>query len=294
MINKTATFRFSRLPRAGRSALQWRLLLLWTGCLLIPAIVAVLPMWQMLGANLDHSVHAARLAQELDMLAITDLLGAHGKNAAAFANAGLFALALTLLLSPLLSGMVVTAARAAGPPGLRDLAAGGLREYPRMFRMLLWAAVPLGIAAALGGAAMNAAEKHAQTAILESSADNARLAAMALFALLFMLAHATIDAGRAALAIERRRTSAVKAWWDGLKMLLKRPVATFGTYACISLAGFAIAALLTLARLNVPYIGTVGFIGGIVLTLAIVAVTGWMRSARLFAMVDLAQSIRPS
>lgn len=282
-------FGFSSLPRAARSALQWRLLVLWAGCLLIPVIVLVLPMWQMLGANLDYSLHAARLAQELDLLTITDLLGAHGRNAAAFSNAALFALALTLLVSPLLTGMVVTAARAAGTPGFRELTAGGLREYPRMLRMLLWAAVPLGIAAALGGAAMKAAAEHARTAILESSADNAQLAAMVLFALLFMLAHATLDAGRAALAIERRRSSAVKAWWDGLKMLFKRPLASFGAYAGISLAGYALAALLALARLNLPYFGTLSFIGGIVLTLLIMAVVGWMRSARLFAMVDLAR-----
>lgn len=291
-MNQTGKFGFSSLPRAGRSALQWRLLLLWTGCLLIPTIVLALPAWQVLGASLDHSVHAARLAQELDMLTITDLLAAHGKHATAFSNGALVALALTLLLSPLLSGMVVTAARAPETPGFRDLTAGGLREYPRMFRMLLWAVVPLGIAAALGGAAMDAAHKHAGQAVLESSAGNARLAATAVFALLFMLAHATLDAGRAALAIERRRSSAVKAWWDGLKMLARRPLATFGTYLGISGAGFVLAALLTLGRINIPYFGTLSFIGGIVLTLAIVAVIGWMRSARLFAMVDLARASR--
>ncbi len=291
-MNNTSKFGFSSLPRAARAALQWRLLLLWAGCLLIPTLVLALPMWQMLGAGLDHSVHAAKLAQELDLTAITDLLGMHGKRSQAFTNAGVIALALTLLVSPLLSGFVATAARAESRPGFGELVAGGVREYPRMFRMLLWALIPLGIAVAIGSSVMDMASEYGETAIVESDADTAALAALLFMALLFSIAHATVDAGRAALAIERRRSSAFKAWWAGCKMLCKRPLATMGVYLAISIAGLALAALLSLARLNLPYMGMGSFIGGIVLTLLVVMAMAWMRSARLFAMIDLARSMR--
>jgi hypothetical protein len=292
MTMQTTKFGISSAPRAARSALQWRLLLLWALCLLIPTVVLTMPMWQMLGAGIDNSVHAASLARELDMTAIADLLGMHGKRSTYFNNAGLIALVLTLLISPLLSGMVATAARATAAPGFRDLIAGGLREYPRMARMLVWAMLPLGVAVAIGSAVMDAAGEHARTVVLESDADMAGNLALLATALLFAIVHATVDAGRAALAIERRRSSAVKAWWAGVKMVAKRPFATLGVYLLISIVGFALAAVLTLARFNLPQMGMASFIGGIVLTLLVVSALAWMRSARLFAMIDLARSQR--
>ncbi|PWF54560.1 hypothetical protein [Massilia glaciei] len=280
--------------RAARAALQWRLLLLWTLCLLVPTAVLALPMWAMLGANLDYSVYSARLARELDLVAITDLLAAHGRHAAAFNNAATIALVLTLLLSPLLSGFVVTAARARGAvPGLRALVGGGLHEYPRMLRMLLWAVVPLGMAALAGGELLDAAERQREAAILPSEARWPALAAVLGLALLLMLAHASLDAGRAALALDRRRSSALKAWWSGCKMLARRPLASFALYLGLSALGLCAAALLTYARINLPYLGTAGVVGAFVLTQLAVLVLAWMRSARLFALVELARAEHP-
>ncbi len=291
-MNQTTPFSFSAVPRAARSALQWRLLLLWVLWMLIPSAILGLTIWQTLSAQLDHSVYAAEFARQLDMTVVTDLMAAHGKNAAAFNSAGILALIVTLLISPLLSGMAATAARAPETLGFRALTAGGLTEYPRMLRMLLWSAIPLGIAAALGGMAMDAAGEHASSAILESSADLAGNLALALSVLLLALAHATLDAGRAELAIERRRTSAVKAWWSGCKLLVKRPLATFGVYFLISAVGLAIVAALAVARINVSGASMIGFIGALLLVQLTVVVLGWMRSARLFALVELARSQR--
>jgi hypothetical protein len=167
-----------------------------------------------------------------------------------------------------------------------------VREYPRMLRMMVWAVVPLGVAVGIGSAAMDAAGDYGAKAILASDAETASLAALLLMALLFAIAHASIDAGRAALAIERRRSSAFKAWWAGCKMLLRRPLATMGVYLLISVAGLALAALLGVARLNLPYMGMASFAGGIVLTLLVVMALAWMRSARLFALIELARSLR--
>lgn len=291
-MNQTTPFSFSAVSRAARSALQWRLLLLWVLWMLIPSAILGLTIWQTLSAQLDHSVYAAEFARQLDMTVVTDLMAAHGKNATAFSSAGILALIVTLLISPLLSGMAATAARAPETLGFRALTAGGLTEYPRMFRMLLWSAIPLGIAAALGGMAMDAAGEHASSAILESSAELGGNLALALSVLLLALAHATLDAGRAELAIERRRTSAVKAWWSGCKLLIKRPLATFGVYFLISAVGLAIVAALAVARINVSGASMIGFIGALLLVQLTVVVLGWMRSARLFALVELARSQR--
>ncbi|MEJ7805116.1 MAG: hypothetical protein WKG03_04245, partial [Telluria sp.] len=203
MMNPTPPFSFAAVPRAARAALQWRLLLLWVLWMLIPSAILGFTLWHTLSAQLDYSVHAAAIAQQLDMTVFTDLMAAHGKNVVAFNSATILALIATLLISPLLTGMASSAARAEGTLSIRALMAGGLAEYPRMLRMLLWSALPLGIAAALGGMAIDAADDYSASVILESSADVASYAALALTALLLALSHATLDAGRAVLATDR-------------------------------------------------------------------------------------------
>jgi hypothetical protein len=286
-------FGFKALLRAMRAALQWRLLLWWTLLLLLPAIVAALPAWQMLSANLDHAIHASRLAARLDMVAIADLLGSIRERwGAAMGAGGLAALGLTLLLSPLLAGMTVACARQPSGqprPGMSALLAGGAQEYGRMLRMLVWAAVPLGIAAFASGIAFDMAGRVAEAAILESEARRASWIATAVAALVLLVVHATIDAGRAVLARDKRRSSAVLAWGAGLKLLLRRPLALLGTYLLTTAVGLFVAALLALARLQVPALGTGGTLAAFLLTQLAVVVLGWMRCARLFALMALAR-----
>ncbi|MDB5918656.1 MAG: hypothetical protein JWR40_2890 [Massilia sp.] len=319
MMTTTARPRFSVLPRAARAALQWRLLLLWAACLLVPAALMALPMWRLLAGSFGHSVHAAALAREVDLTALADVVANYGRSGAAFPLAAAEALLLTLLLSPLLSGMAMSAMNTLGeigtlatakrpmnplstvkdavrPHGFGALLAGGLREYPRMARMLIVALVPLGLAAALGAWAMRAAGSYGETATLQSSSDAARMAALLLLLLLLALAHATLDAGRATLALDPRRRSACLAWWQGCKRVMRRPRAalvTFALYMAITLAGLALAAALAVARIHLPPLGAAGLTGGFLLTQLIVMVLAWMRTARLFAMVELAKPPLP-
>lgn len=286
-------FGFGAGLRAAGAAFQWRLLLLWAVLLLLPTLAAALPMWQLLGASLDQSVHAATLAQQLDGVALADLMLAQSRSGAALANGAIVALVLTLLLSPLLSGMSITAARSARAPGFRALVAGGVQEYPRLLRMLVWAVVPLGLAGAAAGMAMDTAHGHADAAILSADADRATMLAMAAGALLVLLVQATLDAGRATLACDQRRKSAVVAWFAGWKLLARRPLATLGVYLVISVVGLALVALLAVARLNIAPLGVGGFIGALALTQLVVAGVAWLRSARLFAMMGAARAQQP-
>jgi hypothetical protein len=294
MMSATTRPGFSIVPRAARAALQWRLLLLWSGCLLAPAVLMALPLWRLLGASFDYSVHAATLAHEVDLSSLADVAANLGRGGPALPFAALTALALTLLLSPLLSGMAMSAARAPQPPGFGALIVGGLRDYPRMARMLVVALIPLGVAAGLGALALAAASRYDETAILQSNSDAVRLAAVLALLLLLALAHATLDAGRAELALDRRRRSALVAWSDGCKLLLRRPLATLGIYLAITLAGLALAALLSLGRIHLAPVNAASFIGALALTQLIVMVLAWMRTARLFAMVELARGARPA
>ncbi len=274
---------------AMRPALQWRLLLLWLLGLLLPALAASLPVWRWFGAALDQTVNVQAYARRLDLAAITDMASLHTHYATALASGGVVALVLTLLLSPLLTGAAITAARAPRPLGFAALVAGGVHEYGRLLRTLVWAIVPLGLAAFLGGMGMGAAEDHGASAVLESSADNARLGAFVVMAVLLLLAHATLDAGRAVLALDRRRTSAVMAWAAGLELLARRPLATVGVYFGVSIVGFGIAALLAVARINVPALGAGGILGAFLMAQLAVLALAWMRCARLFGLMELAR-----
>lgn len=291
--NTSARRRHGLRPLLGamRAALQWRLMLWWAVLLLLPTLVASLPVWQMLSVNLDHSVHAAQLADKLDMLAIADLAGSiRERFSPAIGAGGMVALALTLLLSPLLAGMSIHAARATRRPGFIDLLAGGAQEYARMFRMLVWSAVPLVVVGVVAGVAFKLAGKTVDAAILESDADRASHLALIVSAVVFALVHATIDAGRALLANERRRRSAIVAWWGGVRLMLRRPFSLLGVYVAVTGIGLLLAALLALARLHVPALGAGGTAAAFLLTQAAVLVLGWMRSARLFAMMALVRA----
>jgi hypothetical protein len=284
--------------RSARAALQWRLLLWWALLLLLPTVVAALPVWQLLSASFDHSVYAPRLAGRLDMIAYADIVeAARGRYAPALGAGNVVALALTLLLSPLLSGMAVAAARAPRRLGCGTLLAAGAQEYPRLARMLVWSAIPLGIAALLGASAYRLAGAAAATALLQSDAERADRLALLATSVLLVVAHATVDIGRAVLAGDSRRsagrrnagrrTSAFAAWQRGCALLLRRPLALLGTYAAVTAIGLAAAGLLAFARLHVPALGMAGTAGAVVLAQLAVVVLGWMRAARLFALVAL-------
>jgi hypothetical protein len=80
------------------------------------------------------------------------------------------------------------------------------------------------------------------------------------------------------------------AWWGGVKVLLHRPFSVLGVYLAITGAGLLLSGLLALARLQVPALGTGGTIGAVLLTQLAVLVLGWMRSARLFALMALTRA----
>jgi hypothetical protein len=271
--------------RGARGALQWRLLVWWALLLALPTLVAALPVWRLLADNLDYSPFAARLAERLDLLSIADLTtAARDRYADALAGGAGVALVLTLLLAPLLAAMT-TASRQ--PLALGPLLAAGSHGYFRMLRMLAWATIPLSIAAALGGAALHAADGASGAAVLQADGDRANLLARCAVVLLALLVHVTLDTGRALLAAEPHRHSAVLAWFGGCRLLARRPFALFGAYALLTVPGLLLAGALLLARMHVPALGVAGSIASGILTALPVLVLGWMRSARLLALVEL-------
>src|SRR5690606_21268689 len=112
---------------------------------------------------------------------------------------------LMLLLSPWLTGMVVASMRAGRRLGFGELIRGGLAEYWRLLRMMLWSLIPLGIALAVGGGILGALKDGSEGAIVAADVESATRTGMIVLALLFVLAHATVEAGRGWLVARRAR-----------------------------------------------------------------------------------------
>lgn len=279
--------------KALRAALQWRVMLIWIVLMALPTAIVALPTSRALGALLDHSVHADALAHQFNGLYMGDalmLLFQH--NGSVINGAELLGLVISLLLSPFLTGVVVTAVREPRSPGLGELMHGGLQEYWRLLRLMLWSLLPYAIAILIGVAAYHAAGSRAEAAALESVADRGYLAARIILIVLLVLAHAIMEASRAQLAADGELRSATRAFGRGIALLVRRPLATLGLYLGTSIVGYVLAGLVGMLRIRVEAVGA-GFIVAVLLTQVIVLILAWQRTARIGALATLARATPP-
>lgn len=279
---------FGALVSGLARAFQWRMLVLWVVGLLVPTLALTLPVWQALSERLDHSVRAAEIAQRFDIAWMIEATSPITKDSgAALAGTGIASLCLALLIAPWLTGTVVASIRAGQVLRFGTLLQMGLREYGRMFRMLLWSAIPLGIALGASGMVSKWAGKQADIAILEAGADNARLIATLVLVVLFVLAHATIEAGRSVIAADPSRRSVVKTWWRGTQLLLRRPISVLVVYLGTALAGYGLALVFGFARTQIGAASVGGMLAGLVLVQLVVASIAFGRIARLYGLSSL-------
>jgi hypothetical protein len=279
---------FARIVRrAMRAGSQWRLLLLWILIVSVPTAMLVLPIWRVVADQLDHSVHAAEWTSQWNLVMLADLGNRLAGASGALTGSDIAASLAFLGLMPLLNGLFIVASRAAATAKLGELIRGGLQEYGRMLRMMFLAIVPQGIALGVGFAASKGVRHYAEQAILESSVSHLKWAAFAAAGLLFVYANASVDAGRAFLALHPAKRSVIKAWWRGLKLVLAHPLRSLGPYVVITLAaGIALAAAAWL-RVELPMASVPGMALGWLTTQLIVAISAWMHFARLFALVEV-------
>lgn len=273
---------------ALKSALQWRLLLLWLLATLLPTVLVALPVWTSLQAQFGHSLYAADIAAGHNVPLLLQGLMKMVERMGGFTGSMAMAALLMLLLSPWLTGMVIASLRAGRRLGFGELVHGGLSEYWRMLRMLLWSAIPLGIAVAIGAGAMGAVHKSTEHAILASEVQNATRIALLVGMVVFVIAHASVEAGRGWLGADRGLRSVIRAWWRGFKLLLRRPLATLAVYLGASIVGYGLALAFALLRLRADGASVGAFVLAFVLGQAVVAMLAWGRIARLYGMADLA------
>jgi hypothetical protein len=290
----------SRRPRVGAilgsamsGALDWRLLTLFTIVVLVPTAVSAVPVWRVLASALDHSPRAEQIAEAFDLLAFQDLGMAVARSGASISGATIVATVVAVLSWPFLAAMVIGAAGVERPRSFSELLVGGVVYYTRMLRFGLVALLPFALVGGAIALIARSAFRYAERAILESHATLGWRAAFAISALLFVVVHASLEAGRAAFGADDGLRSAWQAWWRGVALTIRHPLRVLGTYFGASLASYALAIPLLIGRLHVSGPSNTELAMGFVLAQLAVAALGWGKAARLFALTALARSHSP-
>jgi hypothetical protein len=285
---------FTNLGSAMRAAIQWRLLLLWLVIMLIPASVVTLPLWRVLAGLLDTSVHASEWAQHFSGLMFSDVIFALIDHSQWLGAVAIIGLVITLLISPFVDGMIVGSGRAERVLGFGGLLQSGLQEYGRMFRVMLWSLLPYGILMVVMSASGHMAGKYAETVVLESQADAYSNFMHVLVLIVFVLVQSIVESARAAFMADVGLRSATRALWRGIRQLVQRPLKSLLFYGVVTVVGLLLASVFAVARIHVTALGGVGFLLALLLGQLIVLAIGWMRTARLLALGEVARTVLPT
>lgn len=271
----------------GRGA-SWRYLLLFVIAMAIPTAIELAPIHGFFKSLFDMSTRAESLVGSLDSAAFTEVLRQFGEPEASGIQAGFFGVFLvTAFLAPLLAGMAVALAREDAPEDFRSLLGEGATLYPRMLRTSVASAIPLGIAGGLAAAFAHFASSHAEHAVTESSASTAGTLSTVGTILVFWLANAIVESGRAHFAVDDDRKSALGALWAGVKLLGRRPGKVLGTCFVTTLLGVGGAAIVTALRLRLPQSGGGSVVFALLVAQGAVVLLAWGRASKLAGLADV-------
>jgi len=269
---------------------RWRVLALFAGLAILPSLVATLPVWTFLSIQLDRSVAAEGLSAGLTLpLAFELVRTLSDERAGRMIVLGLASgLLVALVVGPIAAGAALAEGRAHQPMSIRGLLAAAGDLYGRLLRMVLVAAIPLGLAGAAAGGLFAAAERASARALTEADGRAPGLWAALGSAVLLFLAHLTLDAGRAFLAASPTRRSAFLAWTSGVWLVVRRPVRACVLGAAGTALGLGVALAFMALRGRLPAGPAWATAAGFLLATLATAAVAWGRSARLAALSELA------
>lgn len=236
---------------------HWRVIVIAWLAGLVAATLAAWPVFGLFNRALGANPDAARIVTGQNIAPVVESVltlgdGARTQGIAAIGQGMSMALAVALLLTPWLGGMLVASLREGRALRFGELWLGGWREYGRQWRLLLVALIPwgvVGVVAFIGAIWM----RHGQdTRILESISKERTMMLMGFVGVAALLAWSSIEAARAAFAADPTLRSAMRAWLRGLRLLLKRPVAVVLLVIVTTLVGAGLAMLLQQPALRMP------------------------------------------
>jgi hypothetical protein len=283
------------IRRALRRPLQWRLLVVSPLVLLVAASATLFSLAGFLGGVLDHATRWREMTSALDSSALASI----GKALMTPAAAGLgsairTSVWLAVLFAPFLAGAALVVAEADARPRFRGLVAGAAGYYARLLRLQVAALVPLGIAALLAGVALGWASRVSDRATSETASHASGRFAWLVTVIVVFVAQLVVDAGRARLAAEPTRRSAVVALGAGVKLVVKRPVRALAVGLASTVPALAAAAVLLVIRQQITQSGVLALLLAFVLAQLAVAAIAWGHAAKLCGLVEIARELAAS
>jgi len=280
------------IGRAMRRALQWRLLVLSPIVLAAAALATLLPVAHFLGGLLDHSARWRELTEGLDSAALAQITKAVMTPAAAGLATGIeTSVVLAVLFAPLLAGAALVVAGAGARLRLRALLAGAAGYYGRMLRMQIAAVLPLGVALILVSVAVAWESSASERATSLAQTTMAGRILWLVSGIAVFVAQLVVDAGRARLAVEPGRRSALFALGAGIKLVAKRPLRTVAVGLSATVAALGVAAVLLVLRQQIAQTGFAALVLALLLAQLAVAAIAWGHAARLCGLVEIAREL---
>lgn len=282
------------LGQGLRRATRWRLLLLCALFTAIPAALATVPVWRFLDGMLAHAPRAELLARGLEGSWLPDLARALGESPQARGMPGwiLSALGVAFLLAPALAGAVLAEAGSGRPLPFRLLLTGAGRYFARMVRTAIVGVIPLGLAGAIVWAISNRTSRSVASAVTEASASASVRLAIAAGALVLVVAHLTLDAGRAGFAAQPHRRSALLSWFRGTWLVVRHPVRSAAIALTGLILGPGLGLLVMAVRERLPARPGWAVVAGVLLAQVAAMAVGWGRAVRVAALVRLVRDDR--
>jgi len=283
------------IRRAMLRALQWRLLLVSPVVLLIAAAATAFPFARFLGELFDHSPRWQEMTASLDSPALIGLIKALSTPAAAGLATGVqTSVLLAVLFAPVLAGAALVVAESGARPRLRVLLSGAAGYYPRLLRMQLAAVIPLGVAGALGAVVLTWASRVSDHATSEAATHTSGRLAWLVTIIAVFLGQLVIDAGRARLAAEPARRSALLALGAGVKLIVKQPLRALSVGLSSTVVALGVAAVLLIVRQQITQSsGAAVLLAFLIAQLAVASIV-WGHAAKLCGLFEIARDLAGS
>jgi hypothetical protein len=163
-----------------------------------------------------------------------------------------------------------------------------------MLRLQIAALLPLGVALIIGGIAMAWASGVSDHATSDAATHTSHRLALLIAALAVVVAQLVADAGRARLAVESHRRSALFALGAGVRLVVKRPLEALALGLSATLASVVVAAVLLVIRQQISQSGVVSLLLAFLLAQLAVAAIAWGHAARLCGLVEITRALGAS
>ena len=285
-MSHSSTFR-QILIREMRRALDFRLLLFWLAASMLPTLLVALPLAGILSEVLDFSAYVDRLAQRLDLDALSALSNAYQRSEVAIQTNVTLAWLCTLLLAPMLTAMAAAIFTASEKLATRTLITNALMHYGRWFWLHLSAFVLYLLGFAIAAVIAVSAEIQVEEYVDAHSFGNMQIVSWLLALLIVLMTHFFVEIARAEYVLDARLRFPPSAFLRALArgQILRR----IAGYLLVCGIGIGALLLLLLLRQRMSGASLVARLGTMLLAQCSVAALAWMRNARIFVLSAIAQ-----